>query len=104
MKLDFKVYELKKDSKQYPIIIEKFNQPNEFIIVGEDNDWYKVQQIGENGITMIDGLKIDEFCMIVPKEDLELKTENFGVLIQEWDIPKEYLTMTTIENIQRLNE
>lgn len=107
MKLEFKVYQLKESSILYDRAIKKGNKPNEFIIVGEEKlrdnfDCYKAHQLGENGFIIIGGLNINEFSMLIPKDDL-IPTPGIGVEITEIDIPKQYLTMQIIEDIQRLN-
>lgn len=105
MKLEFKLYEIKEESRLY----EKLDGINEFVIVGEeklsdDYDCYKIQKVYENGIRVFGGMKIDEFCMLVPKQDLRIKGSSNCFITIGLDIPKKYLTMSTIENIQRLNE
>jgi hypothetical protein len=106
MILKFKTYQLKEGTKMYKDMVEKTNQPNDFIIVGEEMlgslDCYKAHQIDDRGICFIGGLKIDEFALFIEKKDLKLK-DGLGCEIQEFDIPKKYLTMDIIENIQRLN-
>lgn len=103
MNIEFKIYELKEDSKQYNTLVEKPNAPNNFIIVGEENNWYKAHLIDERGLCLIDGLTVDEFSLLINKNDLKIKADGFSVEILEIDIPKKYLTMDIIENIQRLN-
>lgn len=102
MILEFNIYKLKQESKMYKRLVEKDNGINEFIIIGEEDEYFKVQQLYENGLIMIGGLKIDESAYHVLKSDLENKVE-LGWEIQEIDVPREYLTMDIIENIQRLN-
>ncbi len=111
MILEFKVYKLREDSRMYKKLItdlNKINKLNEFIIVGEESlgedfDCYKVQQLETNGITLIGGLLFDEMTFLIPKNELESKS-NFGYEMQEFDITKEYLTLDIVENIQRLNK
>lgn len=103
MILEFKIYKLKQESKLYKRVVEKDNGLNEFIIIGEEDEYFEVQQLYENGLIMIGGLKIDESAYCVLKDDLENKVE-LGWEIQEIEIPREYLTMDIIENIQRLNK
>jgi hypothetical protein len=104
MILEFKLYELKDTSKFYETCFEGGNRPNEFIIVGEESGFYKTQQVEEDGLCLIGGLPIDEFVMLVPKEDLKLKGDGIGVEMKEFDIPKDYLTLEIVETIQRLND
>ncbi|MCE5220186.1 MAG: hypothetical protein LLF98_02665 [Clostridium sp.] len=103
MNLEFNIYELKEDSKQYNALIEKSKSPNNFIIVGEEKDWYKAHMIDDRGLCLIDGLTVDEFSLLIDKNDLQIKTNGFSREIMEMDIPKKYLTINIIENIQRLN-
>lgn len=103
MILEFKIYKLKQESKLYKRVVEKDNGLNEFIIIGEKDEYFEVQQLYENGLIMIGGLKIDKSTYCVLKDDLENKVE-LGWEIQEIEIPTEYLTMDIIENIQRLNK
>ncbi len=107
MILEFKVCQLKKKSKQYKNLIEDMNNSNEFIIVGEellgDLDCFKVLQNSEKGICLLGGLKIDEAALLITKDEIELKGDGIGCELLEMDIPKEYLTLEIIENIQRLN-
>lgn len=111
MILEFNTYELKEDSKNYKMIIKNDSIPNEFIVIGEEmvenTPYYKTHHLDSNGLCLIGGLPIDECAFTIRKEDLRLKTFKDGLggyEIQEIDIPKEYLTMDIIENIQRLNE
>lgn len=103
MNLEFNIYKLKEDSKQYKTLIEKPNSPNNFIIVGEEKDWYKAHLIDDRGLCLIDGLTVDEFSLLINKDDLQIKTDGFSREILEMDIPKKYLTTNIIENIQKLN-
>ncbi len=108
MILEFKLYKLKETSVMYKVAVEDSNNPNEFIIVGEqllskDYDCYKViQSIDNEDLKLISGLKLDEFGFLIKKDDLEL-TVDWGYESLELDIPKDYLTLDIIENIQRLN-
>lgn len=106
MILNFKIYELKESSALYDLIFKGVKNPtNEFIIVGEDKslNLFKVQQVDKGEIILINGLKIDEFAVVVSKEDIQIKGD-LGVEIQEFDIPKEYLTLDAVDTILRLNE
>lgn len=103
MILEFKVYKLKENSTFYKTIFNGGNRPNEFIVVGEEGGFYKLQQVEENGICFIGDMPIDEFTLMLPKEDMELKGDGISTEIQEFDIPKKYLTLDIIETIQRLN-
>jgi uncharacterized protein YjbK len=110
MNLEFKIYEVKEGNRSYKQLIEKFNLTNEFVAVGEELiggklDCYKMHSVDENGIKFIGDLKIDECTMNIPKDDLRLQTDdNFGYNTYEFDIPRKYLTLEAIEEIQRLNE
>lgn len=82
------------------------NQQNEFILVGEwekeGTQFYQLQHLGEDGIKLIGGIKIDRSAYLVEKKDVILQVSN-DYIFTELDIPKEYLTMDVIESIQRLN-
>jgi hypothetical protein len=109
MNLEFKLYELKEESRLYKKAVIETKGPNEFIIVGEELlggklDCFKVHQVSEEGICIIGGLLIDECAFTVPKEDLVIKANNCSYESAEFDISKKYLTMEIIENIQRLND
>lgn len=110
MVLEFKTYQLKKESYQYNTLVID-GAPNEFIIVGEQSfdkgrlECYKVHQLEKDGgLKLIAGIELDVLAYTIPKADLELKSVDIGYETVEIDIPKEYLTMDIIENIQRLNE
>lgn len=105
MNLSFNVHELKETSILYN---EKIKENNEFIIVGEeklsdDYDCYKAHQLGEDGLCFLGGLNIDEFSLLIPKNDLQSKRDSISSSLYEIDIPKNYLTIEIIENIKRLN-
>lgn len=109
MKFDFYIYELKEDTKMYDSLVIKANKPNEFIIVGEEKvgdtlDCFKVQQVENDTLCLIGGLLIDEAAYLISKTDLQIKTWQYGTEISEFDIPKQYLSLDTIENIKRLND
>lgn len=107
MLLEFKVYQLKLESKMFKTMIEHENGNNEFIIVGEemlgDLDCYKAHQIENGRIPVLADLKIDDFALFIKKSELELKG-SLGCEIVEFDIPKKNLTIDIIENIKRLND
>lgn len=104
MNLNFNIYELKETSILYN---DKIKENNEFIIVGEeelseDYDCFKAHQLDDNGLSLIGGLDIDEFSLLIPKKDLKIK-KDVGIISCELDIPKEYLTLDIIDNIRKLN-
>ena len=107
MLLEFKVYGLKKESSMYKQMNESTNKCNEFVVVGEEMvgelDCFKAQQLEDNGMNLIGGLKIDKAAYLIEKKDL-MNESDFGWDVSELDIPKKYLTMGIIENIQRLNK
>lgn len=98
MNLEFKVYQLKENSKFGKNIREK-----EFVIVGEEGDYYKACGIQDENICMLADIKLDEFAYIFPKDDLEIKYDEGAILIYEFDIPQKGLTIDIIENVIRLN-
>lgn len=109
MDLEFKVYELKEDSGIYKMAVVDAKKPNEFIIVGEELvggklDCYKVQQLEDQGIKLLGGMKIDEAAYSIEKNQLKLKGDDISFESTEIDIPRKYLTMKIIETIQRLNK
>lgn len=113
MEFDFKVYEIRKESRYYKNIVEESKKPNEFIIVGEEVvgsgekalDCFKVHQVGEKGLVLISGLNIEQSSFLIPKSDLTLKKDDFpGIELQEFDIPITFLNKRIIRNIKRLNE
>ncbi|KZL94340.1 hypothetical protein [Clostridium magnum] len=104
MNLEFKTYQLKEGSRTYEKLVKRAKLHNEFIIVGEDHGYYKAIPSSDDGLKLISALMIDEQAMFIPKDDLELKKDDLpGVEVQELNIPKEYLTIDIIEDIQRLN-
>lgn len=87
---------------------EKFNEPNEFIVIGEklvskDYDCFKALQIQKKGLCIIGGLPIAETAYHIKKEDLKLKSDGIGCEISEFDIPKKYLSLDVVDDILRLN-
>jgi hypothetical protein len=106
MNLEFKVYQLKPESKMYKSMIERTNANNEFVIVGEEKfdtlDCYKAHQVENSSIPVLADLKIDYFALFIAKNELELKGDMCCEIL-EFDIPKKNLTIDIIENIKRLN-
>lgn len=108
MNLEFRIYQLKKDSRFYNSLIINGKDLNEFIVVGEKDlgkgfDCFKVQQLYKKGLQLIDGLKIDDTYNIL-KKDLRLKGNSHDYETVELNIPKEYLTLDIVDNIKRLND
>lgn len=107
MLLEFKICKITEDSVLYTLLIEKYNQPNEFIIVGEEEnagvEFYQLQHVSVDGIKLLSGIKINKAAYLAEKKEVILPSKN-DFISTELDIPKEYLTMDIIENIQRLNE
>lgn len=106
MVLEFKLCEVNEDCSIYNLMKDE-NPLNEFIIVGEkvlgEEEYYQVQQLTETGLTVIGGLNIQELSALVLKSDLKTCGDKISTITIELDIPKEYLTMDIIEDIQRLN-
>lgn len=97
MKLEFDLYKVEDIGKN----LEGFIQKGEFIVVGElmvDNEEHFMCHPIKEGIKLIDGANIQDFSFRLPKNYFK-KT---GVSV-ELDIPKKYLTLDIIEDIQRLN-
>jgi len=107
MLLEFKLFKMDEKSEAYiklKAIYDRFPNPrhefiNEFIVVGEvtEDDCYKVLQLHEEGLSLF--YKIKEIAYILPKKDFIWDE----ITYTEIDIPKEYLDMDTIEEIQKLN-
>lgn len=54
---------------------------------------------------MIGGLKINEAAYYVPEEDLYRPTDEYGgTYLSEFDIPKQYISVGIVEEIQRVHE
>lgn len=106
MKLEFNLYKAKENSYLMNLMSKKANNNmvNEFIVIGKCGDRVKALPLNENGLRLIGGLKIDEFALRINKTDLEpLSSTGIGIDSIELDIPKEYLTMDIIEEIEKIN-
>lgn len=107
MDIEFNVYKLKKDSPTYQQWSnQKYMQQEldrEIVIVGEemlgDKLYLKGCTIGEDGLCLIGGLMLSDMGYLIPEEDLE-RTQ----FVSGYDIPKKYLNIEVIEDIQRVNE
>lgn len=103
MLLNFKIHTLKKTSNVLNMEI-KAGGSNVFIIVGEEEyngvDYFRSHHIGDK-LILISGEKLDEQAYRIPKADFE----QLGGIYNEiqLDIPKKYLTLEIIQDIQRLN-
>lgn len=81
---------------------------NEFVVIGEEivkdyADCYKVLYAPDD-MNLVSALTLEEQSLRIPKNELELKEDDFpGIETQEMNIPKEYLTLDIVEEIQRLN-
>lgn len=104
MNLEFKIYELKESSRYYNILIKDKNQSNEFIVIGEETDYYRACQIDGRGLCLIPGVSLGTFTLQIPKNDLQLKQSWGAFEIKEFEIPKKYLDINTVEDIKRLND
>ena len=101
MKLEFDIYKIKEEYK-----IDSFLQSmgeSEFIVVGkeliEDEEHYLLQEWKEEGLRLIKGLNIQMISYRIPKRFLVKK--EFETV--DLDIPKDYLSMDIVEEIQELN-
>lgn len=114
MKLEFRLMKLKENSKFLEIMREQTEKlrannnlrheiKNEFIIVGERNieneEYYKVNQLNENGLSTFGDLDLAFVSLTIPKKEFIWDGETFTVL----DIPKKNLTVDLIDDIKRLN-
>lgn len=98
MKLEFKIYELTEEFG-----IQEFNQDNEFIIVGQKEDYYLVQPIINGELKLIKGLNIQDSAYMVPKNIIKLQGPGWYADYYEFDIDIEHLNMQIILQIQQLN-
>jgi hypothetical protein len=97
MKLEFDLYKVEDIGKN----LEGFIQKGEFIVVGElmvDNEEHFMCHPIKEGIKLIDDVNIQDFSYRLPKDKFEKTGESVTL-----DIPKKYLTLDIIEDIQRLN-
>lgn len=107
--LEFRTYQLKEGTRNYNQLIEKGKLHNGFIVIGEEKvegygECFKALPSSDEGIKLLP-LKLNEQAMTFLKEELKLKKDDFpGIETQEINIPKEYLTVDIIEDIQRLND
>lgn len=107
MKLEFKVVSLGEDTRTYKNLKSCYDRTpnprhefkNEFIIIGEDEEYFKALQLHEEGLSLIGGLGLEDTAYLIPKKHFEWDES----LYTEMDIPKKYLSVDVIENIQRLN-
>lgn len=97
MKLEFDIYKVE-DMDEY---LKSIIKGNEFIIVGEyvvDNEEYFMCHTITDGIKLIDGVNIQDFSYRLPKNYFKKTVKSVTL-----DIPKKYLTLDIVEDIQRLN-
>ena len=103
MLLEFKLYKAKEGTDLYKTVVEAYNNPNYFIIIGEEKlgklDCYKIHNVSEDGIKIFGGfIGCSGLCS---KEDLRL-TVGYGYESMELDINDD-LTVKDISEIKRLN-
>lgn len=105
MNLEFKLYEVNEESKSFNMLKNSIpNIKNDFIIVGEDENFFKLINVGSEEIKLIKGLNIEEIAYLFDKSDVKLQGNNIYTDTIELDIPQEYLSMEIIENIKKLNK
>lgn len=110
MNFEFKLYKLKETATLMKTLnkakeLYKTNFPNEFIVVGKEKDELKVVQLINEGIRLINGLKLDQISYTVSQNDIEgLCSAGIGTDYVVIDIPKKYLNIDIIEVIKELNE
>ena len=101
MKLEFDIYKVKEECK-LNAFLQSIGE-SEFIVTGkeliEDEEHYLLQELNEDGLRLVKGLNIQMTSYRIPKRFL-VKKEFESV---ELDIPKDYLTMDIVEEIQELN-
>lgn len=101
MILEFKVFKANEDNHIFEI---SKNKTNEFIVVAEEGEYYRVHQLDEQGgFSLVQGLSIVELAFYIKKKDLKLSDNGISYEVIEVDVPKEYLNMDIVEEIQRLN-
>ncbi|MDB2049609.1 hypothetical protein [Clostridium perfringens] len=99
MKIQFNVFKIDNMASYF----NDLSTTREFIPVGKkkvgNEECYLVHAIDEQGIRLINGLNIQESAFMCPKKELVKKDYERA----ELDIPKEYLTLGIVEEIQNLN-
>lgn len=102
MRLEFDLYKLKKEYENANSFLKTIKD-EEFIVTGmcdvDEELHYKVQPVNETGIKLINGLDIQCTSYVIPIKFFDKKEFERVTL----DIPKKYLTLDIIEDIQRLN-
>lgn len=100
MKLEFNIYELtepygtfEKEFIKVGEVFDKVNNEHIFLMLG----------VQENGLTLINGINIQENAYEIPSDKVKLKGSGMYTDCYIFDINKEYLAMDIIEEIQRLN-
>lgn len=106
MNLEFNIYGLKKESESYTYLNNILDDLGdaEFIVVGEEGEFFKVLQIKDSGIPTFADVPIDMMALQIKKSDMKFYGDGIGIESAEFDIPKKNLNMDLIENILRLNE
>lgn len=105
MNLEFKLYEINEENEVWRKIkrIEP-NIKNDFIVIGEKENFYKAHHLGKKGPLLVNGLNIDETAFFIDKSEMNIQGNDIYTESIELDIPKEFLNVDIIENIIRLNE
>ena len=105
MWIEFKLYKAKEGTSLHKTVVESYNNPNEFIIIGEERlgqlDCYKVHNLGKDGVKIFGDFV--SCSMLCPKKDLKL-TVDCGYETMELDIDDDDLTVKDISEIKRLND
>lgn len=105
MKFEFKLYEIDTNSKMWSKITKLDNNaPNDFILVGEEEGFFKMHHVSSNGISLIHGINLDESAYLFDKSEVRLQGNGSYIDSMEFDIPMQYLNIDIIENIKKLNE
>lgn len=95
MDLEFNVRITEKD-------LTHLKRGSEVVIVGKeilgDKEYLKVIDVDNNKICLVGGLMLDEAAYLVEEEDL-IPSNIYSI----FDIPKKYLTVDIINNVQMLN-
>lgn len=100
MKLEFIIYEINGDS----ILWKTIKGDNEFILIEEEEKFYKVLQVNNEILKLTPGLRLNQIAYTVEKNMVKKKEDKMGRnLYVEFDIPKPFLTVEIINNIRTLN-
>lgn len=109
MKLEFNLCKISKESRVYKMLSKEENFVNEFISVGEEVTdgvhYILIHPVDkEKGLVLVGGIPIDEFALHIKREDINLINDSGAFECVEFDVPKEYLSVKSIDNIIKIND